>query len=142
MAICSLGQSARRWAGAILALLACGWLAPASDRAEGCDFRDHRGALDAHFDRLAVAGALAPMPGLDASTPVDPPMPCSGAFCSGKPAVPSMPASPAPARAPQWACQAELPPLPSSEPLFDSSRDGDARPVRRPPSIFHPPRAS
>ena len=140
MATSSLGRSARRWAGAALALLACGWFAPASAQAKGCALREYMDAVEAHFDDLVAAGAIAETPGRPIPVPGDRPMPCSGAFCSGKPAAPPMPAPSATSRAPQWGCLTERPPLPTSEPLLDPSRDDGARPVRRPLSIFHPPR--
>ena len=140
MATVSLGRSARRWAGAVLALLACGWLAPASARAGGCALRDHLGAIEAHFDGLVAAGALAATPGHQAPLPGNRPTPCTGLWCSGKSAVPSIPAASTTPRVAESAYLTQRPALPDTGPLFEPSRVDRSRPVRRPLSIFHPPR--
>jgi hypothetical protein len=136
----TFGRSVRRWAGACLTLLACGLATPVASRA-GCTLGEHAGRGVAHFDRLALAGAMPLSADARPIDPAKPPAPCSGAFCSQSAPVP-MPTAPSLSgrTAQQWGCLTEPPTLPASGPSFLPSDDLLCHPSRHGLGIFHPPR--
>ena len=135
----AFGRSARRWAGAWLALLLCAWLAPSAARA-GCHLGDGTSPGLAHFDLLTSTGAIAtddlPPP------PSDHRSPCPGGVCSRVPDVPlPSPSTPSPTgHGPQWACLLERLGIPEPSPSLRPRDDEDFLPDADGPSIFHPPR--
>ncbi len=145
MKVSAFPQQARRWAGALLALLVCGLFAPTPALA-GCVhdtlYRGTREAGLVHFEHLVHTGA---MPANERSAPVDPGLPdpqrpCSGPTCSNNPGLP--PGSPVTiAPGPQtWAhpsCRLGLSGPGSTPFLLDQA---PAHPEHQGPSIFHPPR--
>ncbi len=140
----SRGCWIRLSAGAVFALAATVGIAPATARA-GCSHyvvsRTDTAAGLPHLDLLDPAhGASASDVPL---VPPSGPKPCSGPMCSGgNPVAPPVPAVPITVRAEQWGCLTALPPLdgPGTAAFLDS--DPAARPVRRGPTIDHPPRPS
>jgi hypothetical protein len=140
----SLGRSARRWTGAALAVLVCGWLAPGTVRA-GCVHDLLRGDAAiglAHFEGLASAGALSSTTEPGPLDPNNPTSPCAGGLCSRGPDIPASPPPSPFGRVPQWGCLTERPILPAASPTFDLSDDDVGRPHHRGLAIFHPPRAA
>ena len=91
------------------------------------------------LESLSLAGESPARP----PAPPKLPTPCSGALCSGSPAVPHTPAPNVPQRAEPWGF---LPAVPAaaSEPGSTSSpfNDGPLHPVHRGLVVFHPPRPS
>jgi hypothetical protein len=73
------------------------------------------------------------------SAPADP-RPCSGAFCSGQPAVPAVPAQVLDGVLDSWACLAAVAGLALTDAYFLSVETGDLHPTRRAIAVFHPPR--
>ncbi|WP_145952160.1 hypothetical protein [Paludisphaera borealis] len=134
------------WFGttALLALAALAVIAPTAAQA-GC--KGHAVARTHEFgfaglDALRDVGALADLaqPGPAKPIPVDAPVPCSGAFCSGSPAVPATPLIVPIEDLGVWATLIDQPEAPelSSQPLpFDESR---ILPSFCGLSVFHPPR--
>ncbi|APW62740.1 hypothetical protein BSF38_04292 [Paludisphaera borealis] len=139
-------RSARFGTTALLALAALALIAPTPAQA-GCKGHGVARTRDpalAGLDELWDAGALAELAqsGPARSNPADAPVPCSGAFCSGSPAVPS-----APLVAPidghglwaNWIDRPESREL-NSQPLpFDESQ---LLPSYCGLSVFHPPRSA
>jgi hypothetical protein len=127
-------------AGAVGLLLALVLLAPPG--AEGsCSHlvksRTDSGRLSSLIDPLVhdLAGESAGIP-----TPV-PPCPCSGAFCSGQPAIPAVPAGFFDGRIDSWALYASAPglELTAASSLFEEANE--IHTIRQPLDVFHPPRA-
>lgn len=138
----SRSRRAGPWVGALLALLAAGLLFPSTTRA-GCSSR-HAAAKSpetagtARLELLELAGAIADGP---AGMPGEWPAPCTGALCSGNPAVPLAPATPIiPPVTEQWALAAFALATPAPGLHMDAAEEADARPIGRPESVFHPPR--
>jgi hypothetical protein len=69
-----------------------------------------------------------------------PPRPCSGAFCSGQPAVPAAPAGVFEGELESWACLTTVPEWPSTGHSFHLAVTVDLHPTRRTITVFHPPR--
>lgn len=136
------------WFGtaALLALAALAVIAPTPAQA-GC--KGHAVALTpgpgfAGLDELWNAGALADLdqPGPTWPIPIDAPAPCSGAFCSGSPAVPVAPSVAPIEDLGSWAILIDRPDACelSSQPLpFDESQ---LLPSSAGLSVFHPPRSA
>jgi len=124
-------------AGALLALLAFGVVAPSEAKA-GCR---HPGVLasGAALDRLEslMLDDAAPAP---RQAPPAGPAPCKGPSCSGQTAPPLAPMSIPPNPAPRWALGALAPP--AADPGSEAIPPDDARlhPLHTPLAIFHPPR--
>lgn len=132
----------RRWrtsplAGALLALLASGVVAPSEAKA-GCR---HPGILASAspLDRLE---ALIPDDASPAPRHVPPagPAPCKGPSCSGQTAPPLAPATIPPDPAPRWALGAIVPPVADPGSQANPPDDARLRPLHVPLAIFHPPR--
>lgn len=145
--------SSARWrlmrcsSSALLALLAWGALAPPA-RA-GCVHdalsRSQEPAGAAHFRWLIARGAMAapagePTHSLPPSDRPAPGRPCDGPTCSGHDGLPPVPTSMMAPAGGSWAWHAGsgADAATGSESLIAS--ESRPRPVRRGPSIFHPPR--
>lgn len=134
--------AARLRLGAILSLLML-LCAPASSARAGCSAhyvtsRTHVAAETTVLDPLILSGSVLP-PG--EQTPPVRPTPCSGALCSGNPAVPLSSAPPVMTQGHgDWAISLVAPVL--ADPGSVARPVEDARLVRsnNSPSIFHPPR--
>ncbi|MGC8641723.1 MAG: hypothetical protein ACP5XB_17795 [Isosphaeraceae bacterium] len=127
---------------AIFALLIGGIVWPQTARA-GCSghYINSRSGSPDSLARLELLGLDEHVPALPAKSPNQRPKPCSGAFCSGHPAVPVPAVPPLPSH-----IRGELA-LPDSLRLAaDRGRFGHLltneplRPALFPSSIFHPPR--
>ena len=70
------------------------------------------------------------------------PRPCSGAFCSGQPAAPAVPAGVADARVGSWAWCPAIPGSAATGASFLSLETNDPRPLHRWIAVFRPPRLS
>jgi hypothetical protein len=127
----------RNLRGCSLALLLFGLLAPAA-RAEHCGrYIVAEAEYRQQLARLLEGVANDRLPGLPNA-----PEPCRGSLCSGQPAAPASPVATPTPPGEDWAC-----PVATVEPrgLLSHLRATDAaeaRPIRRGPSIFHPPRAA
>jgi hypothetical protein len=126
-------------AGAVAALLALALFAPPVARA-GCSHfvtsRTDPGRLFAPIEPLMQdlsRRSEAPR------GPADP-RPCSGAFCSGQPAVPAVPAGVFGGVLNAWACLTAVPGLASRVDSFLSPATDELHPTRRAIAVFHPPR--
>lgn len=149
MASPTRSRPVRPWAGALLALLVAGWLAP-SVRA-GCVHdalrRSQEPAGAAHFRWLIAAGAMTAAADSSATDPSPSdrdvpgqPRPCDGPSCSGHSGLPTAPSASIAPTAPSWAWPgsraAILGPGSDRLPLCEAR----PVPVHRGPTIFHPPR--
>jgi hypothetical protein len=129
-------------AGAVLSLLALALVAPRAAEA-GCSH-----LVKSRADSVGISSLIEPLVGdvagqLQESPAPASPRPCSGALCSGQPAVPAVPAGALSVQLDSWAWNA----LVSSWGLLDissilSSHPSDPHPVRRNIAVFHPPPAS
>jgi hypothetical protein len=126
-------------AGAVVLLLASGLLAPSS--VEGsCSHlvtsRTDPGRLS-QIESLVhdLAGESAGIP-----NPL-PPRPCSGALCTGQPAVPAVPAGFFDGRIDTWAWHASVPVLALIGDSFLFAETNELQPIRQSLDVFHPPRA-
>jgi hypothetical protein len=140
----TLDRGARQWGGVLFALLFLWLIAPSVARA-GCEHggmrRLHIAADSSHFERLAQSGALSST----ASEPSRPRSsssgtPCSGALCSGKPAVPVMPV-PSMSQRPESSAILDALNLAlgaGSTSVVPAERS--LLPIDRASAIFHPPR--
>ena len=135
------GRWMRAWAGALLALLAYGWLAPGVSLAGSCE---HRGvpagiaeADAAQFGRLARAGALPTSEGGPSQ-----PGKCSGPTCSEHPSSPLAPKPLDPPRSEGWGATAPPIATPESPAARYRTPEAAVRPTWSGPAIFHPPRPS
>jgi hypothetical protein len=126
-------------AGAVLALLALGAIAPPGAQAACSHLVTSR--TDRHESSTLTESLLH-----DLAAPSDPlpmpsgPRPCSGAFCSGQPAAPAVPAGVTAGRIGSWAWYSEVPAPTSTETAFLSRETSDPDPMRRAIAIFRPPR--
>ncbi len=68
------------------------------------------------------------------------PAPCSGAFCSGQPAAPAVPAGVTDGRIVSWVWCSELTPPASTATSFLSLETSDPQPMYRFIAVFRPPR--
>ncbi len=125
-------------AGAVLALLASALLAPPAVEG-GCSHlvtsRTSPGQLATRIEPLLgdVSDRTDPLPG-----PL--PRPCSGAWCSGQPAAPAVPAGVSQSRTDSWAwCQPIADPT-SGDPSFLRAATTRLRPRYQGTAVFHPPR--
>jgi hypothetical protein len=128
--------------GAILSLLVllCG---PAPSARAGCSdhdltLRTQAAAETLALDPLILSGSM--LPPHDELPPLRP-TPCTGALCSGNPAIPL---SPAPSVMTEgdgdWAISLRPPLLADPGSIVRSVEDVRLVPVNHPSSIFHPPR--
>jgi hypothetical protein len=127
-------------AGAVVAFLAWALFAPPVAEA-GCSH-----LITSRADRRessALAGSLMH----DLATSSDPlpepsrPRPCSGAFCSGEPAVPAVPAKVFDGVRDSSAFLTAVAGLLVSGDSFLSAKRGAVHPTRRTIAVFHPPRS-
>ncbi|HEX8204001.1 MAG TPA: hypothetical protein VF590_26230 [Isosphaeraceae bacterium] len=139
----TLRRSALARAGVFVALLACGLCRPSEARAACGDhvivvFAHARGATS--FDPRLLGG---PMPRAADRSPAIPsgrPRPCSGALCSGQPAIPLVPASTIADRIEGWAYEIPCPGPRDPAAVRVTPDEDHLRPSHRGPSVFHPPR--
>ena len=130
---------ARLGTGAVLLFLVHGFSAPGSAWA-GCNHlvtsRTDPGRLSSRIEPLILdlAGRSDPLP-VPAS-----PRPCSGTWCSGQPAAPSVPAGVLDGRLDSWAWCTEIPCFASTGSSFLSDETTALRPLRKGSAVFHPPR--
>jgi hypothetical protein len=132
-------QPAFLLAGAALTLLVLVTLAPGIAEA-GCS---HSVTSRADSERLSslIAPLLDDVAGHSEDLPVPPsPRPCSGALCSGLPAVPAVPAGVIDVQAESWAWNAPVLGLASIGTSFLSTEPSDLQPKHRAITVFHPPR--
>lgn len=128
--------------GAILSLLMLLCATAPSARA-GCSthslaLRTQEAAKTHALDPLLLSGTALP---LHEGLPPSRPTPCSGAFCSGNPAVPLSTAPPGmPESDGHWALSLSSPVLADFGSLARSGENARLAPVNQPCSIFHPPR--
>jgi hypothetical protein len=129
--------------GAILSLLML-LCAPAPSTRAGCadhylTLRTQAAAETFALDPLILSGSL---PRHDELPPLRP-TPCSGALCSGNPAIPLSPASSVMTVGDSdWAISVRPPVLADPRSIGRSVEDARLVPFNDPPSIFHPPRRS
>ena len=121
------------------ALLTMGWLAPATVSAAHCGrYVQSEARFEQDLARLLDAGSTA-----GESAPLRPPPPappCTGAFCSGLPAAPSVPVSAPTPLNEHRLCPIVFVSLPRPESRLFRLDAADQRPIRRASAIFHPPR--
>ncbi len=140
-------SAARRWAHvpAGAALLCLAWIlcAPADARA-GCSHLVTSGTDRALLPSFLQDEVLHPGGAAVASSPPrslpGSPSPCRGAWCSGGPTAPAMPAGTMSIRAPLWAWCASMPGLTSTSASRLIKEASDSRPLSRAIAVFHPPR--
>ena len=126
-------------ASVLLTLLALGITAPPGAQA-GCSHLvtsradRQRASMPAvsWLRDLAVAPDPPPVP--------EGPRPCTGAFCSGQPAAPAVPAGVADARVGSWAWCPAIPGSAATGASFLSLETNDPRPLHRWIAVFRPPR--
>jgi hypothetical protein len=126
-------------AGVVATLLALVPVAPSAARA-GCS---HFVTSQSDPARLpSLVGTLL----RDLAVPSDPlPIPpaqrrCSGSWCSGQPAIPSVPAGTFEGRLGSWAWCVPVPNAASTDPSFLAAGSDTIRPLWQANDVFHPPR--
>ncbi len=120
-------------------LLASSLLAPSAAEA-GCshlvtsrlDVGRSSSLIDLLIHDLAGESSGSPIPVL--------PRPCSGAFCSGQPAAPVLPAGISDGRLVTWAWHASTSGLALSGDSLLFAETDELRPIRQSLDVFHPPR--
>jgi hypothetical protein len=128
--------------GAILSLLML-LCAPAPSTRAGCvpyylTSRTHAAAETFALDPLILRGSV--LPPHDELPPLRP-KPCSGALCSGNPAIPLSPASSVMTEGDgDWAISLDPPLLADPGSIVRSVEDVRLVAANHPSSIFHPPR--
>jgi hypothetical protein len=148
--VCSLGDRGvmrsipfkrlvRLGTGALLLLLVHGFAAPGSAWA-ACNHlvtsRTDPGRLSSRIEPL-----ILDLTGRSQPLPIPPlPRPCSGTWCSGQPAAPSVPAGVLDGRLDSWAWCTEIPCLASTGSSFLSVETTALRPLQTGSAVFHPPR--
>src|SRR5207248_1027917 len=135
----SFARSARPPAGVILAL---GLLCAPSEAWAGCGDYVLVGGSAAHAAQPGPHRSPARIPSHPTSHgPAKGPTPCSGPLCSRPPASPPVTTPPtAPERGPEWGVIALLALGTVPEPRADLIDGPPLRPVRRVPTVYHPPR--
>jgi hypothetical protein len=143
MRLTTFGCQASRLTGALLMLLAFGLVAPPRAQA-GCSHyvtsRSQAAGVEAQLELLSLVGTLAPHHDKAPTNTPERHIPCTGAMCSGNPAVPLAPVSTEVQRVGQWAMCAF--PAPPSGPgsVLARLEDSLLSPSPIVCSIFHPPR--
>jgi hypothetical protein len=128
--------------GAILSLLML-LCAPAPAARAACSAhhvtsRTQAAAETFALDPLILSGSVRPP---HDETPPSRPTPCSGALCSGNPAVPLSTVPPVmPEGHGEWAISLRPPVLAEPGSIARPAEDARLVPVDHPSSIFHPPR--
>ena len=128
--------------GAILSLLML-LCAPAPAARAGCSAyylhaRTQAAAETFALDPLILSGSVLPP---HDETPPSRPTPCSGALCSGNPAVPLSTVPPVMTEGDgDWAISLRPPVLADPGSIARPAEDARLVPVDHPSSIFHPPR--
>jgi hypothetical protein len=120
-------------------LLAAGLLAPPVAKA-GCSHLV-TSKYDPRAPLLLLESLMADPAGRRDPLPVPPaPRPCSGAWCSGQPAVPAVPPSTVAGRLGTWAWFVPVPREASGDFSILTAENSPLRPLRRGNDVFHPPR--
>lgn len=137
-------RSSRFLTGVFSALLASCLLAPTSASAACGDHAEARSlpAREVGFVtllELADAGLSRKDPGLD--LPAGRSKPCTGAMCSGHPAVPLSPMLTLPSPLEHWAWLSPEPKLGDFGSFAAPTGELELVPSEIQPSVFHPPRA-
>jgi len=134
-----LYRSGTKLAGAVVWLLTLVLSAPSAARADcshGVTSRGDRAHQAGHvgdlFRRLAAHDQSPQLP-----LPV---RPCSGAFCSGEPAVPGIPPGSLERLVDSWVWSASVFGMKATAYSFSFARCADAHPLDLARAIFHPPR--
>ena len=128
--------------GAILSLLMI-LCAPAPTARAGCSAhyltsRARAAAETFALDPLILSASVLPPHG---ETPPSRPKPCSGALCTGNPAVPLSAVPPVMTEGVgDWAISLRPPVLADPGSIAHRAEDARRAPVDQPSSIFHPPR--
>jgi hypothetical protein len=125
--------------GALLLLLVHGFSATGSAWA-GCNHlvtsRTDPWRLSSRFEPL-----ILDLIGRSQPLPLPPrPRPCSGTWCSGQPAAPSVPVGVMDGRLDSWAWCTEMPCLVPTGHSFLSDESAALRPLQQGSAVFHPPR--
>jgi hypothetical protein len=123
--------------GAITTLLALGLLAPTDARASCSHLVTWRN------DPTRLSSLIEPLLH-DLAGPADPTparRPCSGAWCSGQPAIPPVPSGAFEGRIGSWAWHAPAAEDVAVDPSFLAPESPAPRPLRRGNDVFHPPRS-
>jgi hypothetical protein len=125
--------------GAAATLLALGLFAPPIANA-GCSHlvtseNNRTGASS------LIGSVMHDLAGPSDSLPLTPPgRPCSGAWCSGQPAVPPVPIAPEDRQVEPWACFVPVQDVGSVDSSLFLAAKGALRPLRGGNDVFHPPR--
>jgi hypothetical protein len=136
------GPAVRLRLGATLSLLVI-LCAPASSARAGCSAhyvtsRTQAVAESFALDPLILSDSVRPVQN---RAPAAPPAPCSGALCSGTPAVPVSAVPPSmPESDTGWAISIRPVVLAGPGSIGRSADDARLVPLNHPSSIFHPPR--
>ena len=142
MRLTARGFLAGPWFGAIFSLLTLGSVVPSTARA-GClahyiAFRSPSAESLGQLEQLSLHGALATP---EDNAPPERPAPCTGALCSGNPALPvSTVPSVLTSGADQWAIPAFPVALTDPHSIVLTPADASLFPIDGPSAIFHPPR--
>jgi hypothetical protein len=96
---------------------------------------DLSGALELLDVEVIASKRVVPI-----SPPIERPKPCSGAMCSGNPAVPWAPIHTIPERVNQWALLECMTPMIVRGGVVQAHRETILSPALLVRSIFHPPR--
>jgi hypothetical protein len=124
--------------GAIALVVAYGMCAPGSAHG-GCNHLVNSRSDSARhetIDRLSRDLAGQPQ-----NAPIAP-RPCSGAFCTGQPGTPAVPASAFDGTVDSWAWCAWNPTVVLTPSSFLAIQPGTPEPTRRASGVFHPPRSA
>lgn len=144
MRISARGMRVSRWVGAILSLLIAGVCTPSAARA-GCSSHYVTSRIQASLDgsEFSLLTGSQSDAAVVATPAKDPARPCTGAFCSGNPALPD---SAAPRLlndgAGQWALLAALLDVPAARPGLQPPFEHGLRPIDAAGSLLRPPRLS
>jgi hypothetical protein len=135
------GRPGVRIIGALTWLLTLALFAPAAARADCSHLvtskTDRAYQAERQID-LLIRGSSGGDP---SSEPRSPSRPCSGAFCSGQPGVPSVPVGSLERLADSWAYSASISTAKAAASFFIATEGAKESPCRAPSGIFHPPRA-
>jgi hypothetical protein len=139
----SLDLLARRWGWALLALLLGSLVAPSESRA-GCSHRlmtRSLAALDSTQLRyFAPDGSFVALDHGQPAKPSDGHAPCSGAFCSGRPAIPIPPAPSITLEHATWAWFRAFAPAAGPHSVAITTVTPPHHPILIGSGVFHPPR--
>ena len=126
-------------AGTALAILALGVIAPPG--VEGGCSHLVTSRTDRHGSSALTESLLYDLAAPSVPLPIPSgPRPCSGAFCSGQPAVPAVPAGVTDGRIVSWAWCSGMPSPTSNGTSFLSEETSDPQTIHRLIAVFRPPR--